>query len=309
MPIKHPVTNTLTNSLTNFLRLSRWSRLVVPVSLSTAALSDIPVKAIHGNLSENPYKESLWEGAEESVISLMAQPMVAPRPKVTETSSIKVAAIHDNKWIAFKLSWTDTEVSESGKLATFSDAVALEFPILDNENPPPIMMGFKDNPVHIFHWRYTYQLDAERGMKTIDKIYPNMTTDMYPLDYKVRGNFKESTPDEKDAFLGGKAAGNPQSYPKAGVDEIFAEGFGSSAVIQNPESMGRGTWKANEWTVIIARPLIHEGGSKLQVGKSSNVGFAVWQGGKNEVGARKSLTMTWTPIHLETGTEKSGVKK
>lgn len=273
--------------------------ILLMINISVYALADISVSKVNGDLSKDPFSAEFWKGQKDQVVSMMAQPMTVPRPKVAETTTVKVSAIHDGKWIAWRISWADPEKSEGGKLGEFSDAIALQFPVKSNEVPPPIMMGGKDDPVHIFHWRYMYQLDAEQGQKTIEQIYPNMAPDMYPLDFKSKGNFKEASQEQKDAFIGGKAAGNPQSFAKSGVDEIFAEGFGSSAVIENPESVGKGTWKNNEWTVIIARPLVHKGGSELQPGGKSFVSFAAWQGGKDEVGSRKAVTMLWTPFIIE----------
>lgn len=265
--------------------------------ISLECLADIEVKKVSGDLSKDYRSESIWKSVStDQSISLMGQPMIAPKPKNTETSLITVSAVHDGKWIVFRLKWKDSEISESEKLATFSDAVALQFPIKNNEVPPPIMMGGKDDPVHLFHWKYQYQLDAKNGIKTIDQIYPNMTTDMYPMDFKEKGNFKEASKDQKESFVGGTAAGNPQSFSKTGVDEIFAEGFGSSAVSDSNLAQGFGEWKNGEWMVYIARPLFYENGSKLPVGKKSHIAFAVWQGGKKEIGAIKSLTMMWTPF-------------
>lgn len=267
--------------------------------ISMNCLAEIDVKKVSGDLSKDFQSESIWKTASaDQAISLMGQPMVVPKPKTTLTSLINVTAVHDGKWIAFRLRWKDSEVSEAEKLATFSDAVAMQFPVKNNETPPPIMMGGKDDPVHLFHWKYQYQLDAKNGKKTVDQIYPNMTTDMYPMDFKEKGNFKEASKDQKDSFVGGTAAGNPQSFPKSGVDEIFAEGFGSSAVSESRLAKGFGEWKDGEWTVFVARPLAYENGSKLIVGKKSQIAFAVWQGGKKEVGAIKSLTMMWTPFNV-----------
>jgi hypothetical protein len=271
--------------------------LLLVVSFNSTA--EINVKKITGDLSKDFQSDSVWKNIEtDQKISMMGQPMITPKPKNTETSLIEVSAIHDSKWIVFRLKWKDDEISEAGKLATFSDGVAIQFPIKNNEEPPPIMMGGKEDPVHLFHWKYEYQLDAKFGKKSIDKIYPNMTTDMYPLDFKQKGNFKDATNEQKEAFVGGTAAGNPQSFSKSGVDEIFAEGFGTSAVTDSHLAKGYGEWKNGEWTVFLARPLVYENGSKLTVGKKSNVAFAVWQGGKKETGALKSLTMVWTPLNI-----------
>lgn len=283
------------------MRLNMKTLLLIALSLaSLSSFADIKIKRVQGDISEKYFDESNWKTAEvDQTISLMGQPMVAPKPKATETSSIVVTAVHDGKWIAFRLKWKCNKPEAGGQLATFSDAVAMEFPIKDNENPPPIFMGGKDDPVHMFHWRYQYQLDEENGKKTVEQIYPNKTIDMYPLEYKEKGNFKTATQEERDSFVGGTAAGNPQSFQKKSIDEVFAEGFGSSSVSGVRLAKAKGLWKDGVWTVFIARPLVYETGSKLIPGKKSHIGFAVWQGGKKEVGAIKSLTMTWTPIFIE----------
>ncbi len=251
---------------------------------SLDCFADLEVKRVSADLLKHYQSDAVWKTASpEQTVNLMGQPMVVPRPKKTETSVVNVAAVHDGKNIAFRLRWKDSEISESEKLATFSDAVALQFPIKNNEIPPPIMMGGKDDPVHLFHWKYQYQVDAKNGKKQIDQIYPNMTTDMYPMEFKEKGNYKEASREQREAFVGGTAAGNPQSFPKSGVDEIFAEGFGSSAVSDSHLAQGFGEWKDGEWTVYIVRPLAYENGSKLAVGRKSHIAFAVWQGGKRKL--------------------------
>lgn len=240
-----------------------------------------------------------WEQVPETQVSLMAQPMVVPRPAETTTNKLFVQALHDGKWVAFKLRWACDEKSEAGKLGTFSDAVAIQFPVKNNETPPPIFMGMKDDPVHIFHWRAQYQVDKEKGKLTMKDIYPNMNPDMYPMEFKDEGHLTGLTDEKREVFSHGRAAGNPQSYAKKSVDEIFAEGYGTSSVINNVESVAHGDWKNKEWTVIIARPLKRENGSVLEVDKESFAAFAVWQGSKDEVGSRKSLTMNWTPLKIQ----------
>lgn len=272
--------------------------------LNSFLLADDPivysVKKVKVNLSEKPEVDAdCWKDVKEINVALMAQMIVKPKPEKAETESIKVQILHDGKYIAFRLRWADKEKSEAGKLGEFSDAVALEFPVKDNANPPPIFMGFKDNPVHLFHWRAQYQYDEEHGKKTIKDIYPNLSYDIYPLDYADVGSIRNITDAKKEVFSPGVAAGNPQSYPKRAIDEIMAEGFGTSGVRKDHDSIAHGEWKDGEWTVVIARALNRPDGSVLEEGKSSSFGAAVWQGGLGEVASRKSLTMTWTPFKLE----------
>lgn len=241
-----------------------------------------------------------WKKAKVYSIGLSAQPITTPRPKTTLTSQIKVQSVYNKSWISFRLNWKDTEKSEGQVVNTFSDGVAMQFPTkIVGGNPPSAFMGEVGNPVHIFHWKTAFQLDKEKGFHDMKDIYPNASIDMYPLDPKIEGNYPKATEEEKMAFVHAQAAGNPQAFPKVkGMDEIFAEGFGTSQVIDNHEAIATGSWKNGEWTVVISRPLKSKVGSKLEVGKPNFMAFAVWQGGKNAVGSRKDLTLAWIPLNI-----------
>lgn len=279
----------------------KWKVIFLTLFIPMLSLAEgIVVKKVKEDFTKeiNPYA-TYWSGVSETEIALMAQPMVAPKPEKLETALLKVQALHNGKYIAFRLRWKDTEKSEGGRLAEFSDAVALEFPVKSNENPPSVIMGEVGNPVHMFHWRAQYQHDEEHGKKEMKDIYPNLAIDTYHMDYPDNGTWKGATKEQKEAYMHGMAAGNPQSYPKKAVDEIMSKGFGSSTARKDRDSFARGEWKDGEWTVVIARAMKRPKGSILEAGKSSVVAFAVWQGGKDEVGSRKALTLFWTPFEME----------
>lgn len=279
---------------------------IMLVTFISVRVYGVEVKAIKvsEDLSKMTISEDVWKNASVETISLMAQPMAVPRPKTTTTDSLKVQAVHNDQWIAFRLQWKDTEKSEAGILGKFSDAVAMQFPVKEGP-PPPIFMGGKDQPVHIFHWRAQYQRDHESGKPEMKDLYPNMNPDMYPMEFKDSGHVKGLDTEKREVYAHGKAAGNPQSHQKtSAVDEIIAEGFGSSSVIENKTSIGHGDWKNGEWSVVISRPLKLQDGSNIEVGKDNYIAFAVWQGGKGEVGSRKCLTMSWTPLQILKGDKK-----
>jgi hypothetical protein len=211
-------------------------------------------------------------------------------------AELNVQSVHDGKWIAFRFKWPAKSKAEAGRLGEYSDAVAIMFPVRDNAVPPPVFMGATNTPVHIFHWRAQYQRDLEKGKPEMKDLYPNMNPDMYPMEFRDPEANKGISAESREAYSSGRAAGNPQSFPKHGVDEIVAEGFSTSAVIENTESTAKAEWKNGEWTVVIARALKRERGSMLDAGGSTFAAFAVWQGGQAEVGSRKSVTMTWTPV-------------
>jgi hypothetical protein len=264
---------------------------------SVSVFGEIVAVSTNTDLTTPPSVDA-FKVAKEEAITLMAQPMAAPRPKETTTPALQVSAMYNKSRIAFLLRWKTPKQSAGGRLGTHSDAVAIQFPVKDNANPPPVFMGAKSNPVHIFHWRAQYQLDKDKGMPSVKDLYPNMSVDIYPMEFKDMGSLGPVDSNKNEIYSFGKAAGNPQSYKKKGVDEIIAEGFGTSAVVENIQAESTAVWENGEWKVVIVRPLKHEGGSQLAVGGSSFMAFAVWQGSQNEVGSRKSVTMSWTGLKL-----------
>ena len=262
--------------------------------LPSTPITELVCKRIDVDLAEPDPDAAYWRDVPAGSVSLMAQPVIAPRPETTTTDTITVQAVNNGHTIAFRLRWRDAEVSEAGRLGEFSDAVALEFPF-NGEKLPSVMMGSKDDPVHIFHWRAQYQKDKEQGKPTIKDLYPNASIDMYPMDFKEAPG---GSADDKQSFNPGLAVGNPQSYSKTGLDEIVAEGFSTSTVLEGHGGGAKGTWKDGSWSVVITRPLAIEGGSMIVPGGTNALAYAVWQGGHGEVGSRKSILMAWMPLKV-----------
>lgn len=265
------------------------------LAASGAAAGDLQAKRVAADLSKADPAAAYWAQAPVETVSLMAQPMIAPRPAKTNTEAMQVQAVHDGKRLALRLSWKDKDVSEAGRLGTFSDAAAVQFPVKGGDAPPAVMMGSKGDPVHIFHWRAQYQRDREKGKPGVKDLYPNASIDIYPLEFPAEAG-PEATPREREQFSPGTAEGNPQAFTKTGVDEILAEGFSTSSVQAGHQSDGQAIWKDGTWTLVITRPLAIEGGSSLSPGGKSFVAFAAWQGGEGEVGSRKCVTMAWTGL-------------
>ena len=275
--------------------------LAATLALAPLAAQDEPlvVQRVADDLSQPDPGAAYWSGAPARHLALLAQPMIRPRPSERTTSELDVQALHDGRWLAFRLRWSDTERSEAGRLGEFSDAAAIEFPLHPAEFPPPIFMGNGAAPVHIFHWRAQYQRDHEIGKPTMKDLYPNLSIDMYPMEYHDPGT-ADPAASAREQFSPGRAVGNPQSFPKTGVDEIYAEGFSTSSV-QESAASGHADWQDGAWTLVIVRPLAREGGSSFAPGDRTFAAFAIWQGGKGEVGARKCVTMSWTPLEIAGG--------
>lgn len=270
-----------------------------PVS---AQMPEIVVHKVDMDLEKREkISDDLFKDASEAVLALSAQPMVTPRPAKTETSELKVRAVQNGRWLALRFQWKDDGKSDSGKTGESSDAVAVQFPVRKNDNPPPFFMGAKGDPVHILHWRAHYQAEEKLGRREMKDLYPNQNPDMYPMEFKDPGNLKGLTEEKRVVYSPAKAVGNPQAFLKTAVDEILAEGFGTSSVMTERESFGFGEWKDGVWVVYIARALKREKVSSLKPPEKNFAAFAVWQGGLGEVGSRKSVTMGWIPITWKVG--------
>lgn len=259
------------------------------------AIDEVVVYTVNDDLSAADPQAPYWRDVREGMVTLTAQPWVKPRPETTTTERIFVKAVTNGKRMAFRLRWSDTERSEAGRLGEHSDAMALQFPV-KLDPLPSVAMGAKGMPVHIFHWRAQYQRDRDEGKPMMKDIYPNVAIDMYPMDFREAPG---GTAADKESFSPGRAAGNPQSYEKTGVDEVIAEGFATSSVqAGHSGTIGHGEWKDGEWTLVVVRPLAIDGGSTLEPKGKGFVAFAAWQGGMGEVASRKSLTMSWIPVVL-----------
>lgn len=292
--------------------LMKWSLTAVSAPVVLAALwfgSAVQGQQDQGLVAlktqQDPMKlkaqDTNWNQVPAQNIQLMAQPMITPRPKLTLTQNIQVQSLHNGRSIAFRLSWKDSERSDAGILGEFSDGVALEFPVkLSEGQPPSPFMGEKGKPVQIYHWRAQYQKDQELGHKPeISELYPNMSVDMYPLEFKDK-DAPQASQQARRQFAAAQAAGNPQAFKKPAVDEILAEGFGTSSVVKAFEAQAEGIWHNGEWSVVISRPLKSATGSELLLNQPNYICFAVWQGGHQEVGSRKSVSMMWVNLKLKT---------
>jgi DMSO reductase family type II enzyme heme b subunit len=83
------------------------------------------------------------------------------------------------------------------------------------------------------------------------------------------------------------------------VLDQMAEGWGSMTVKPDQHALGKGVWRDGVWRVVITRPMVSDdlNAPRLTPGGKTVAAFAVWEGGNNEVGARKAWS-AWTPVLL-----------
>jgi hypothetical protein len=280
-------------------------RFLVAATLLSAACTrgpaidtqQVTAQPIRGTLPTEDPRSSMWNSAPEHPAALMVQDVTEPRLTTPGVGLMKVRALHDGKWILFRLEWDDATQDLVPVTGKSSDAVAIQLPVERGANVPNPAMGEQQRPVQIAYWRAAWQADRDRAAKgagdRVASLYPGATTDHYPYD--VNPAAREEM---ERRYAPARAADNPISTPPNGgaVQEMFAQGFGASAASPAQHAKGRGLWQRNKWTTTIARPLDEgSGAANLRIGEKTYIAFAVWDGAARHTGSRK-MRSGWIPL-------------
>lgn len=238
----------------------------------------------------------LWDRAAEHPARLMVQDVTEPRLTTPGVELIKVRALHNGQWVVFRLEWEDKTQDLIPDTGQGSDGVAIQFPTQPGADVPNAAMGEAGKGVQICFWKAVWQDDAARGEGTdrIAALHPNASIDHYPY----LGN-EAARAEMAKRYAPAVAAGNPIAVkPEGAVQELVAEGFGTTTVAPKQGATGRGVWRDGRWFVTIARPL-DEGPqlARLTPGQRTYAAFAVWDGGARHFGARK-MRSGWVPLML-----------
>jgi len=214
---------------------------------------------------------------------------------------VKVRALHNGEWIAFRLEWSDPSQNLIPLAGHSSDAAAIQFPLQSGDQLPDNAMGEKGKGVRIWYWKAVWQDDTTRaqakGGDRIASLYPNAAIDHYPFQAS-----ESARTEMEKRYAPARAAGNPITVlPNDGpVQVLMAEGFGNTRVSAAQTGRGKGKWEKGTWMTTIARPLA--GGSELgdlATGKRNYLALAIWDGAKSHAGSRK-MRSTWIPLVLST---------
>lgn len=289
------------------------SLLLLACSCARGPLVDtlqITATPVSGALPVEDPESPVWDRAAEHPAKLMVQDVAEPRLTVPGVELVRVRALHDRGWIAFRLEWADKTKDLIPQPGRSSDAAAIQLPVQPGADVPNAAMGEKGKPVEILYWKAVWQDDEERaargGGDRIAALYPNLAIDHYPFA-PPSGSSPPGGPNPavrtemETRYQPAAAARNPITIrPQAGpVQTLRAEGFGGSTVAASQQAKGRGVWKAGQWIATIARPLrVGEGSAALQVGQKTYVAIAVWDGAAGHAGSRK-MRSGWIPLVLE----------
>jgi DMSO reductase family type II enzyme heme b subunit len=272
------------------------SRLVPAVGalllIASVASAQAPLTAVRvsGSGPIADPEARLWRGARPRAVAMLPQVVTAPQKPDAAIEELNVRAVHNRQWIAFLIEWKDPTRSDRVVLDTFGDQVAIQLPVDIGAPPPSPMMGNPGGRVNIMQWRAAFQRDIDSGPPTVRDLYPHAWADVYPDEVL-------SATDARP-YTGALGLENPISRGHASpVLDQMAEGWGTMTVKPDQHALGRGTWSAGVWRVVITRPMVSDdrNAPRLEPGARTVVGFAVWDGGNREVGARKAWA-PWVPL-------------
>ncbi|MEM4970928.1 MAG: ethylbenzene dehydrogenase-related protein [Sulfolobales archaeon] len=248
---------------------------------------------------------NLWSLSREYNVELVGQTMTYPLNPTPAVNSVRVRALHDGEYIAFRLEWLDREanvdVLDINRFADQCAVMLLPYGIPGEELSRAWQMGSKSYPATILNWRADWQADVDKGRMEIEDLYPNIAIDGYPPYSGTIANEGKPArlsemPQEALKWLAGLRAGNIMSEPKRAspVAKLVGRGPGTITPFRTQDASGKGVWVNGVWSVVLAKPLRASdkdlGEIDLRPGDLFYIAFAIWEGGRGERGGRKAIS-------------------
>jgi DMSO reductase family type II enzyme heme b subunit len=236
---------------------------------------------------------AVWRAQPPINMPLVQQYMVAPRlqpegmiPQVT------LRALHNGREIGFHVAWADSRADDLEAVARFRDSVAVQVPV-SPEGPVTVVMGQPGRPVHILHWRASWQRTVRDGPRDVRDLHPFAVNDRTPEEHLGA--------EQARVFYPALVVGNPMATRErtTPVEELVAQGFGTITSHEGQRADGYGVHTSQGWEVVVVMPMA--GGQNqptLSPGGLTAVAVAVWDGAKGDRGARKQFA-NWVGLELE----------
>ena len=223
-----------------------------------------------------------WDATPATDVNLTRQRLTVPKGGGS-VQTVTVKALHNGKQVAFKLNWKDGIRNLENGVDAFRDSIALAFPVKVSEYAPSPFMGDENNPVNIWQWGSDWQA-AKDGTRNLSSRQP-VTNGVwkFPKDMQILQN---------------RYPGMPENSP---VTEYVSAGFGSLTRQTVQNVAGKGIYRNGGWSVVFIRKLeqLEEGDALFVPGEKTLINFAVWNGSRQEVSSKKSISLFWLPLSLD----------
>lgn len=239
--------------------------------------------------------DPLWDRAPEHAAKLLLQDLVEPRLTKPSTTEVRVRAVAVGDRIAFRMEWLDATANDLPGSGRFVDSCAVQVLKTIEANVPAPQMGEKGKPIEITFWRADWQAAVNGRGDTIRDIYPGASVDHYPFEAQSLPPGSDAQKEMALRYAPARSLGNRRSGPReVPVEDMVAEGPGTITPGEVTTSRGNGVRTKDGWAVVINRRLPNG----LTPRQRTQVAFAVWEGGVQEVGARKMRT-GWIPLSMQ----------
>ncbi len=250
---------------------------------------------------EDPDAER-WLATTAIHVPLSAQNVAKPYLIGAHDRSVSVRALHNGEQIAIRLEWEDDTLNDdSVRVQDFHDAVAVQFPLVENQ--PYFCMGQQGGNVNIWHWKADWQAEMV-AWRDVNTAYQNMYVDEYTFAVGEGAVVAISPLDYTDTdYLPALSAGNLFASPQrpSPVEDLIAGGFGTltAQALVGQNVHGTGIWKDGKWKVIVSRTIESEEPEDIHFrpGRVYPVAFAIWDGDHQERNGQKS-TSQWLSLRL-----------
>jgi DMSO reductase family type II enzyme heme b subunit len=234
-----------------------------------------------------------WKALAGTPLSLEPQRMIEPRlERDPALTLVELRTMHNGNEIGFHVTWEDPNRSDLEVAGHFRDSVAVQIPVTPAGSTFAVM-GQPGRPVHLLHWRASWQRAIEQGFGTIRDVFPNAVSDVSPEDVM--------NAELAQRFYPAQVAGNAMAIRErtSAVEELVAEGFGTITSQGEQRAEGTGVFSGSRWEVVMVVPMDgKENQASLVPGGRTSVAVAVWNGGKGDRGARKQFA-SWSGLELE----------
>lgn len=271
------------------------STLVALATLATAVAADSAINAlkVKDSLDKVNTTSSVWKGAKFSDITLYPQTTIEFNDKkanelntANKAVKAKVAAVYNDKKIAFLIQWADgtKNIQQSDKTDSYADGFAVQF-ASNYANPaelPYIGMGSEGRPAVIHLQKESTKFFEPNGKGDVALQVNPEQTNYFEKELKTfKTNVdKVSSTDYEKSYVG--------------------EGFRSMTEIKDGtnKSQSTMTYTKSGWAGTLSRPLKDE---YVNLNAAAiPVAFAVWDGEKMGRNGLKYLT-GWNAVVLKKG--------
>ncbi len=220
--------------------------------------------------------DPLWSQAPATPVLLLPQRMTTPNGGGA-VQNVDVRALHDGGTLAVLLSWKSTAADTAVGINRFRDACAVMFPA-DPDDLPAITMGEAGKPVVVWQWKPDWE--SPEAQETARKArYPEYGDFYNPANEALFREVGDRPRDER-------------------ANVLVAEGFGTLTRTHDPDLQVRSRFADGTWHVLFRHPMPGTYPS-IRPGWRGAMNFAVWDGGSEEVGARKSISLQWQSFEIE----------